>query len=131
VAAVLGSLATRGVLGFLCIALGLGAASAAAAGWALRAVQAGAEPILASFLCFPPCALVAAAGVVLAGAGAARGPASLGTAPEAPEAPEERQERARRRVLILAGMAAAIAALLAEPWVGPLWGRAVRRWLPL
>jgi hypothetical protein len=119
-ASLLGSLATRGVLGHLCVAVGLGAVSGATADWALRAVQAGAEPILASLLCFPPCALVALAGVILASAAVVRG--------RLPAAPEE---RAHCRILLLVGLAAAVLALVVEPWVAPHWAHAVRRALPI
>jgi hypothetical protein len=114
-AAVLGSLATRGVVGHLLVALALGAVSGAAAGWTLRAVQAGAEPVLAGLLCYPPCTLLALAGCLLA-VSAAAAPSS---------------GPAGRRTQLRVGLATAALALLLEPWVGPHWAQAVRSLLPL
>ena len=111
---------SRGILSLLSIAMATGAVMAAAADWALRAVQAGSGPLTAALLCTSPMAAAEIAGVILASSAAAAwripapGPVLRG-----------------RRQLFLIGMGLALGTALAESWVGPYWAQAVRRLLSL
>jgi uncharacterized membrane protein SpoIIM required for sporulation len=109
---------SRGILSLLSIAMATGAVMAAAADWALRAVQAGSNPLGSALVYTSPMAALEIAGVILASSAAAAwripapGPVVRG-----------------RRQMFWIGMVLALGTAAAESWLGPYWAQAVRHFL--